>query len=55
MFKIIELNHSFTFFHNILLETVQGGGKTGVKPPYFNRPWHCLYFLPEPQGQGSLG
>ena len=17
-------------------------------------PWHCLYFLPEPQGQGSL-
>jgi len=19
------------------------------------RPWHFLYFLPEPQGQGSLG
>lgn len=21
---------------------------------YCRRPWHCLYFLPEPHGQGSL-
>ncbi len=21
---------------------------------YVNLPWHCLYFLPEPQGQGSF-
>src|ERR1700732_5072634 len=22
--------------------------------PYAKRPWQCLYFLPEPQGQASL-
>jgi len=21
---------------------------------FFYRPWHCLYFLPLPQGQGEL-
>ena len=24
------------------------------RPQAANRPWQCLYFLPEPQGQGSL-
>ena len=30
MFKIIELNHSFTFFHLFNI-TVQDGGKAGAK------------------------
>ena len=28
----------------------EGGGSA----PYFSAPWHFLYFLPLPQGQGSL-
>ena len=37
------------------------GGSSGCVPAraarwsaHPSRPWHCLYFLPEPHGQGSL-
>ena len=40
-------------------EETLGGGEaelsaTGTRPRQPAAPWHCLYFLPDPHGQGAL-